>query len=1029
MNKFLFGALVAIVVLSSSEGFAQDRASVIDDFGDVSRWNAARDAQRLRNEYDYYRFTSSPASGRSGNGLRWEIKPKLGYADIYGDFVIDEPFEKISIWVRNAARKPILFWMKLVEEDGSDYRTEPLGAPIGGTADWQRIEFKASQYQVAQWSKDENNSLDFPLKHVVLVVNGLSAGEEYHLDFDDLEVSRPTPEKVALVKAEGPGSVNAGDTASVRLTLSAGEPLRADYALALWCLRDGKVYRRWQVQPSVPTSRWKPGEAVEMPAVALTFPRFGGGGVYEMHARLGWTRLTGMDGKEAVMQFELKARRPGPIPKAEVRPHTGVPTLFINGKPNAGMTYMTYNRQEPRYFGDFGKAGVNLATFSATSDFSFYNLAPPTWLARDVFDYSGFDKRITSILDANPDALLFPRVYVSAPPWWCKENPDEVARQADETNVKGPHFKDQPFASPASEKWRTDTAAALRRFITHVRSSPYADRVIGYHVASLHTEEWFYHNFWANPPSYWGYGKADIEGYRAWLRRRYETVKRLRRAWGDPKADFDTAGVPTMAERKSTDLSFFRDPVKSRRTIDFYLYYNDIIADTIEYFARVVKEATNRESLFGVFYGYLFELSGSPESGHLALQRLLRSPDVDFFTAPSSYCFRPLGAGCSAFMSATEAIKLHGKLWFDENDYRTHLVRQKKTDFDYVALKDVSESVEVQKRELAHVLSLGTAMWWFDMGGGWYDEAGFMKAISEMNDAATRSISFDRSSVAEIAVVVDEESMCYGEGRGRLGNLLLNRQRGQLHRMGAPFDTVFLNDLEKVRPYKLYVFLNAFKLDAAQRAMVDGVVKRDGRTALWVYAPGFVGETLSDEGVSSLTGIRIVHLNERRALKVKMADVSDEAAKGIPPGAGWGDDAPIGPVFHCDDPAAVSLGVIEGLGKTGLAVKRFPAWTSVYCAAPNLPSWLLRAVARSAGVAIYSDGEDVMYINKSFLGIHTNEAGLRTLRFPRPVSLFEVFEKKQVATDAVEVKLELPARHTALYFLGAAEAWQKARTD
>ena len=117
------------------------------------------------------------------------------------------------------------------------------------------------------------------------------------------------------------------------------------------------------------------------------------------------------------------------------------------------------------------------------------------------------------------------------------------------------------------------------------------------------------------------------------------------------------------------------------------------------------------------------------DAGHLALERLLHCPDVDFLTAPSSYGFRPVGTGCSAFMSLTEAIKLHGKLWFNENDYRTHLVPQKKGVFDYVDLKNLDESVAVQKRELAHTICLGTGMWWFDMGGGWYDTPEFMAGM------------------------------------------------------------------------------------------------------------------------------------------------------------------------------------------------------------------------------------------------------------------------------------------------------------
>src|ERR1035437_7382360 len=59
------------------------------------------------------------------------------------------------------------------------------------------------------------------------------------------------------------------------------------------------------------------------------------------------------------------------FPKAEVRMHLGTPTIFINGQPNAGFTYDTYNII-PEIYRDFGNIGVDLACFSTTCDFGFY---------------------------------------------------------------------------------------------------------------------------------------------------------------------------------------------------------------------------------------------------------------------------------------------------------------------------------------------------------------------------------------------------------------------------------------------------------------------------------------------------------------------------------------------------------------------------------------------------------------------------------------------------------------------------------
>jgi beta-galactosidase len=346
-----------------------------------------------------------------------------------------------------------------------------------------------------------------------------------------------------------------------------------------------------------------------------------------------------------------------------------------------------------------------------------------------------------------------------------------------------------------------------------------------------------------NPPSFWGHSQPDRAAFRKFLKHGYGDVSALRQAWNDPQTDFASAEPPSKEQRLHADLGFFRDPAKSQRVCDFNRYYNEIVAETIECFARIVKEESAGQSLCGVFYGYLFELTGSPESGHLALQRLLHCPDLDFFCAPSSYRFRSLVSGTTALMSATEAIRFHGKLWFDENDCRTLLSAPKQKAY-LVHSKSIADDVLIQKREVAYVIAEGCGMWWFDMQGGWYDSPELMSTVARLDAVAQRVIHCDRSSAAEVAVVIDEESMDYREGRGALARLLLDAQRLQLHRMGAPFDAVLLDDLEKLRPYKLYIFLNTFRVTPEQRAAIARVVKRAGRTALWVYAPGFVGRPL-----------------------------------------------------------------------------------------------------------------------------------------------------------------------------------------
>jgi len=100
-------------------------------------------------------------------------------------------------------------------------------------------------------------------------------------------------------------------------------------------------------------------------------------------------------------------------------------------------------------------------------------------------------------------------------------------------------------------------------------------------------------------------------------------------------------------------------------------------ADTIEHYARIVKEESQGDWLCGTFYGYVVQFH-EPRiitAGHLAIDRLTRSRDLDYLFSPALYSHRSLKpGGYSTFMSLVDTYHLHGKLWYNENDLRTFRV-------------------------------------------------------------------------------------------------------------------------------------------------------------------------------------------------------------------------------------------------------------------------------------------------------------------------------------------------------------------
>jgi hypothetical protein len=398
---------------------------------------------------------------------------------------------------------------------------------------------------------------------------------------------------------------------------------------------------------------------------------------------------------------------------------------------------------------------------------------------------------------------------------------------------------------------------------------------------------------------------------------------------------------------------------------------------------------------------------------------------VDFLTSPTEYAYRDIGRGYRDLRTEIESLKLHNKLWFDENDYRTYLIP--KTGWGWT--DNFSDSKAHQIRQMASILARGSAAWWFDMGGGWYDSPEFLDVIGKLNAVAERSIHADRRSAAEIALVVDEESLAVVETDSNFTRQLLASQRYEIGHMGAPVDYLLYEDLDIARPYKMYIFASQFLYRHELRDVMKKLTERGAQAVLWLYAPGFVGtNSLNEHAVYEATGINVRYEKRKEVSRVTITPEGAAALYGLRAGVEYGrTERPTGPVFYADDPEAETLGTIEPIGKPGLVRKYIGGLRVYYSAAPALPAAVLRCMAADAGVHIYNGRNDDIYVNRSFFGIHTDEPGMRNLKFPEPVDIYDVMEDKQLAARVVDLPVNLPGRHTALYFLGSEEEWKKIR--
>ena len=362
----------------------------------------------------------------------------------------------------------------------------------------------------------------------------------------------------------------------------------------------------------------------------------------------------------------------------KVENYMGLPTLMVNNRPDAGMTYMTYRPIE-RYFGDFGKAGVPFVSFNTALHSVTINVpdiipARPArrikedvWVSRDSFNFRAFDSTVNFILEANPEALIFPRVYLFAPDWWMKENPDELMVYHDGIKFKPTRgwANGTTLPSWASVKWRQDTEYCIRMLIRHIKKQKWSSQIVGYHLASGGTDEWYYYcyyNWFFNTPQedFLDYSLPQTKAFRIWLQKKYITVNKLREAWNNDTVSFENARIASKKDRLTNTFFLFYDPAKSMHVIDCWDFESEMIAETIAYFCRAVKDETRGFAFTGAFYGYIL---GANDKGYCGTRSLLNCNEIDFLTSPSGYWFREPGWGYSSYRSPIRSVQMAGKLW------------------------------------------------------------------------------------------------------------------------------------------------------------------------------------------------------------------------------------------------------------------------------------------------------------------------------------------------------------------------------
>ncbi|MCL4195160.1 MAG: beta-galactosidase, partial [Thermoguttaceae bacterium] len=673
----------------------------------------------------------------------------------------------------------------------------------------------------------------------------------------------------------------------------------------------------------------------------------------------------GLQAAAATATVQIESDRVGQVkpPVAELRRLGGDAAIFVNGKPLAGYAYVGHLSQDASFHREVAQAGIHLYAdwVGPSHDGDLGHVAA------DRYDYSEFDRYFATVLDADPEAHFLPHISVTGARWWQEAHPEEMCQFANGSKGR---------TSFASELWRREIGEDLRRLIAYLRRAPYADRILGYMFYNGYTAEWQMWGTWQESRD--DYSQPALRAFRDFIAKRYRTDADLQAAWRDPQVTLATAEMPSWEKRRPGGPRVLRDPQTERQAVDFYEFISNMDADALLYIARIVREATEGKALVGTYYGYLTAHGiNQQDSGHLAARRVFDSPDIDFLMSPPNYWYRKPGEACT-FMSATDSFRLRGKLWLDESDHRTHLTDPSA---GYGRAENMHETLGVFWREFAETLTKRAAVSWFDMSGGWFSDPEILATLGKGQRIATESLPRRQPFTAEIGVFVDPHSFYWM--RPTMANSALDlNQVVTMPQSGAPWDFCLVDDIADPRlpDYKLYVFLNAFYVDPARREAIHARLARNGATAVFLYAPGYLGpEGESLANMQALTGIRIARDDGEGHPQI-LLEAADPLAQGLPSSQPLGDPRlMVSPVFYADDAEARIAARLTESRRPGLVVKNAAGWTSIYSSAMPLAPGLMRNIARSAGVHVWLESDDALYTDGQFAGIHAAADGVKTL--------------------------------------------------
>ena len=679
--------------------------------------------------------------------------------------------------------------------------------------------------------------------------------------------------------------------------------------------------------------------------------------------------------------------------------------LKVNDEVLPMYGYLSYQPEKADYEA-FKNVGVRLyfcTVYAGDRGINQYSGIRPFrsgfWKGYGQYDFNEPDQDFRQIVgNSRPgEVYIIPRLMVEAPSWWDSVNSNDVCRDAHGVPLH------QSFHSI---KWTDDVSDMMKDFQKWLEESGWDQYVIGWHIAAGNTEEFI--RPCHRPDHMTDYSPCAMKDFQQWVRERYhDDLEKVNSLWTRAYDSFDDIRIPTPMDRLYANKGDFHDEVKEKYVTDYYAFMNEACAKALIRLCRAAKKATNNQQIIGAFYGYLI---CSAEEGQHAASIVYRSDAIDFLASPFVYTDSRAQGIDWQFQGAVDSAALHGKPWFMEADVRTFLSRPISQCMQranpevnkayegpvWYGPQDEDGSVGQMLKAFSRVLTNNTAVWWFDMWGGWYHTDRLMDFHKKaFNIYKRQTLNGGCDNASEIALFMDDNTFLQFRP-GHIAELQNHEFWKQLGFIGSPYRLFMLEDLPEVDPSAFRVAMFSTPCRWTEETLKALKKWKSGNRLIVFLGPGDNGSVSGIECVKG-NGLELLECNqltgEVRTPIIRLTVHEDDI------------------VLHEDNRGALTV------------VRRMPDYAVMSNIGMVPDPSLIRDLLNAAGGHLYNCSGDIVYASNTHIAIHAASDGVIRIHTPGVFNLIDEMSQKEYRMPESYLDIEMNKGETRLFKIAAVDAF------